>query len=79
MSESVKPQWVIDLEAEPCHCVACSFCKGSGTVYYDLSGHVRNFMMDDLDSPEPCDECGNGVVEQCDRCVMLDDYYAEPR
>lgn len=69
-----KPDWVIKLEAEPCHCVSCSWCGGSGTIYIDMAGHVVRSTVDDTDSPESCDECSGGIVETCDRCEALIDF-----
>lgn len=55
------------IEAEPCTCVSCGMCGGSG-----------NIRFDDPDSPfdelETCDECwGSGITEPCDRCQLLTD------
>lgn len=72
---SDKPEWVTKLESEPCRCVRCSDCGGSGTIYFDLRGHyVGKHMTDDMDDPEPCDMCSGGIVETCDPCDALDDY-----
>ena len=74
-----KPEWVAKLESEPCKCLRCSFCNGSGTIYFDISGdYIGSYQTDDLDNPEPCDECGNGIVETCDRCELLEQYEREP-
>ena len=58
--------WIKQLESEPCTCVRCSFCCGTGTVYVDMSGAECPYMFEDTDSPEPCEECRNGVVEICE-------------
>jgi hypothetical protein len=34
-------------------------------------------MIDDMDEPEPCDQCRGGIVEECDRCLALADFDAE--
>jgi hypothetical protein len=73
-----KPEWVIRLEAEPCECVSCGDCGGTGTVYYDIGGnYVGEHMHDDMDSPESCDMCSGGTVDECDRCILLNDYDRE--
>jgi hypothetical protein len=62
------PEWVKQLEAEPCKCIRCPNCNGSGD--YDAWGHY----VDDMDDPEPCDMCRGGITEECDRCTALNDY-----
>jgi DnaJ-class molecular chaperone len=49
---------------EPCRCVWCGECLGSGVV------RSENPIADyDLD---PCEGCGgSGIVEACDRCQLL--------
>lgn len=71
---SEKPDWVKKLESEPCECVSCGDCGGSGTMWLDMAGHVVTCMVDDTDSPESCDMCSNGTVEECERCAALNDY-----
>lgn len=73
---SIKPKWVTDLESEPCECVCCPICKGTGTVYYLLGEYCGpHHPCDDLAEPESCEECSNGVAETCDRCNQLESYY----
>jgi DnaJ-class molecular chaperone len=74
--DAPKPEWIQKLEAEPCECVSCAECHGSGTIFVDLRGHyVGAGMRDDMDEPESCDGCrGSGIIEECDRCMTLDDY-----
>ena len=75
---SDKPEWVAQLEGEPCACVRCTACNGSGTIYFDLRGrYVGKSRMDDLDDMEPCDMCKGGIAEECDRCLALEDYDLE--
>ena len=70
------PEWVKKLEADPCTCERCDACRGSGTVYWLLGEFCGpNHPCDDLAEPESCEECSNGVVELCDRCQALGDYY----
>lgn len=73
---SDKPEWVKQLEGEPCECVSCSSCGGSGNVWFSLGGrYLGNHRCDDLDELETCEECrGSGTIETFDRCAMLDDY-----
>ena len=57
------------VNAEPCECVSCSFCGGSG----------RDRCGDYMGSSEPCEECGgSGITEACDRCRYLEDLDREP-
>jgi DnaJ-class molecular chaperone len=58
---------------KPCHCVRCSLCRGSGSVWFDLDGnYLGQVHCDDMDEMETCDECGgSGIVEECERCEML--------
>lgn len=50
------------IAAEPCRCVRCSFCRGTG-----------RYRDDDIWSEDgPCEECGgSGIVETCGRCEYL--------
>ena len=57
MTEAMKK-----VSAEPCHCVRCDWCGGTG----------MERCGDYLGSRETCDECGGlGIVETCDRCQLL--------
>ena len=64
---------------EPCHCVPCSSCGGTGTVWFAFPGADRggrflgNHRCDDLDDLELCEECNGGIVEVCPRCELLED------
>lgn len=71
-----KPAWVEQLEKEPCECVSCPDCKGSGGYWTDLNGkYLGQSRWDDLDQLETCEECGgSGISESCDRCTQLNDY-----
>ncbi len=74
MSETAK------IEQEPCRCVPCGACDGSGRVWYSFPGadrggrYLGNSRCDDLDEMELCDECHGGIVEVCDRCQLLEEY-----
>lgn len=61
--------------AEPCRCVPCGDCGGTGNVWFDFRGrYLGNHRSDDLDDLEPCDSCGgSGITETCDRCQLLND------
>lgn len=60
--------------AEPCRCVTCWDCKGSGSYWVDWRGHYVGNRGDDLDEMEYCDSCGgSGITETCDRCQLLDE------
>jgi len=63
------------VEAEPCRCVWCSCCNGTGNirVSYDAIGRMHESFGDDLDELELCDQCHGGVVEVCDRCQLLEE------
>jgi hypothetical protein len=59
MTEAMKK-----VSAEPCRCITCSFCGGSG----------RERCGDYMGMSEPCEECGGrGIVECCDRCQLLEE------
>lgn len=63
------------LESEPCTCVICPDCNGTGSAWWSF-GHKKylgKHRWDDLDELEPCENCHNGVIESCDRCYMLAD------
>lgn len=62
------------VEDEPCKCVHCSFCDGSGNLWVDLGGEFHKHRLDDLGDLETCDECsGSGIIETCDRCQLLEE------
>jgi hypothetical protein len=58
---------------EPCGCIRCSWCAGSGSYWLDMHGkYLGQSRRDDLDELEICEECGgSGIVESCDRCQLL--------
>ena len=76
-----KPAWVAQLEAQPCECVSCESCNGSGSIWFDIGGRYRGKnRCDDLDEMEFCDSCGgSGTIEVCDRCAQLMDYEEDTR
>jgi DnaJ-class molecular chaperone len=54
------------LNAQPCQCVSCGTCRGSGHVWLP----TRDVWPEDEISR--CDDCdGSGITEQCDRCTAL--------
>ena len=54
--------------AEPCKCVRCSFCRGSGRDPYAEIGMGE----------QSCEECGgSGISEVCGRCELLADWDRE--
>lgn len=62
------------VESEPCRCVTCDSCGGTGSIWVDLHGnYLGRHRSDDMDNPEPCEECRNGVVEVCERCQLLEE------
>jgi hypothetical protein len=70
-----QPEWLTKLESEPCTCLTCGECKGTGNVYWFLGKYCGpHHPGDDLANLEPCDSCHNGVIELCDRCAALEDY-----
>ena len=75
----MKPQWVVELEAKPCECASCSFCKGLGHIWAEYDGRGRylgkGWPDDPMSEMETCEEChGSGVSEECERCVELRNY-----
>lgn len=71
-----KPEWLTKLEDQPCKCVSCPECNGTGTVYFEMAGrkYLGSSLCDDLDEIESCDMCRSGYVEECARCAQLRDY-----
>lgn len=56
-----------ELNKQPCRCVRCGFCRGTGTIW------VRTGFYPEDDS-ETCDECrGSGIAESCERCDLMDE------
>ena len=55
---------------QPCTCVSCADCNGSGQITVDTHGYP------DWDF-EPCYTCSGGIVEVCDRCVELEELERE--
>lgn len=62
------------MAAQPCECVSCADCGGSGIVWFSFDGeYLGRRHCDDLDRMEPCDTCyGRGTVETCTRCIELE-------
>ena len=72
-----KPEWVKQIEAQPCMCVPCQECRGTGTVYWMFDEYCGpDHPCDDLANPEPCPNCENGIIAMCERCADLEDYEA---
>lgn len=60
--------------SEPCWCVRCGECDGTGNVWFAFGGreYLGRIRSDDLDEMETCEECGgSGIHETCDRCQLL--------
>ncbi len=53
------------VEQEPCRCVRCDMCRGTGRIANRESWSGTDF--------EPCEDCHNGIIETCDRCELLAD------
>jgi len=53
------------VEQEPCSCVRCDMCNGTGRIADRQSWSGLDY--------EPCEDCSNGIVETCDRCQLLED------
>lgn len=52
---------------EPCRCVRCKDCSGTGKVRFD-----GVYCLEDYDL-ELCDTCvGSGISEICFRCILLE-------
>lgn len=51
--------------AEPCECVCCVMCSGTGRIQVD---HWSGY------DTEPCEDCDDGIVEVCRRCQYLADW-----
>ncbi len=62
------------LESEPCTCVKCTACNGTGTYWMTAGGrYLGSARCDDLDELELCEFCDHGYTETCGRCQMLAD------
>lgn len=45
-------------------------CAGTGTIVISIGGNVVPYMMDDLDTVEPCEDCGgSGIESECGECM----------
>ena len=55
--------------AEPCRCVRCVMCSGTGRIRVD---HWSGY------DTEPCEDCDNGITEVCGRCEYLAELDREP-
>ena len=56
-----------ELKREPCRCVICGDCNGSGQVRVRTGGFPEWEL-------ETCGTCyGYGTVETCDRCQLLEE------
>lgn len=75
MESNTKSLATKQVQAEPCHCVRCGECGGSGNIWLDFKGqYLGNHRCDDLDEMEMCEGCGgSGIIETCDRCQLLED------
>ena len=58
------------LIAQACECSHCADCGGRGLVDRE-TGTYPEF------EPEPCDMCSGGIVEECDRCMELEELERE--
>lgn len=57
------------LYAEPCQCVSCGDCGGSGKIWVEQFG---------IEEPERCDTCdGSGLTEVCQRCMDIEEIERE--
>lgn len=52
--------------AEPCLCILCANCNGTGSIRYSTNQF-------DEDETEPCDDCHGGITDVCDRCQLLEE------
>lgn len=56
-----------ELNKEPCACIRCSACGGSGRICIH-----DQFAFEEHD---PCEECeGSGIFDTCDRCQLMDEH-----
>lgn len=58
-----------------CNCAPCSFCDGSGRLWYSCDGeYVGIHSSDDMGHYEPCEECGGtGIGYLCDECRQIEE------
>ena len=68
-------EYIKSLESEPCECVVCPYCKGSGNVWWLLGKYYgAHHPCDDLAELESCENCDGGVTLMCSRCAELEYY-----
>lgn len=66
MPSGLELQWDA-LAKQPCKCINCASCRGSGMTSY----RTGSYPEWDLDSCLSCD--GRGLIEECDRCRELEE------
>lgn len=54
-----------ELNKEPCKCVSCPTCRGTGKL------SVPDPLNEPFDDLITCDECDEGIIEECDRCQLM--------
>lgn len=54
---------IAKVSKEPCRCVSCSMCNGTGRVRYG----------DYMGESDPCEDCDNGITEVCERCQLMEE------
>ena len=65
---------------EPCTCVSCGECGGTGNVWrnYDHLGRDAGGGIYELSDLESCDACHGGIIiDVCDRCCLLEEMYED--
>jgi hypothetical protein len=74
-----KPEWVEQLEKQPCTCERCCMCEGTGGYYVDSRGRFQGVhRSDDMEDLETCEFCGgSGVTDECSRCMDLETWEME--
>ncbi len=70
-----RPDWVKKLEAQPCECVMCKDCRGTGRTPFSFGGERLYGGTMGLYDLEYCEFCVGNVAEQCDRCAQLNDWW----
>ena len=58
---------IAKVSKEPCGCVRCSLCGGTGRLRWSRPLCVESWKE------EPCEDCNGGITQICGRCQLLTD------
>jgi DnaJ-class molecular chaperone len=64
----VSRELIDSVQQEPCRCVYCGVCGGSGQIKVEDRSQPEGW---DLDTCYACD--GSGLEDVCERCLFLEE------